>query len=306
MRYLIFSDRRTAAETLARLNAYWRQIQSSPGNWGGIWEHPVELKYAVDYDEPVSRAPELIPAGTEIVDLAEATRRGFYFGPLDGRFYRPLHKCQDAEILGSTLAGIYGHAPFPVVRSLFLAALSSLYSVREHLSKTLRGPAAKALPHYAAVRDWWEARRTEMFREGELLHFLYELNNSEKHGTPSVVVALHPLARYFGGGNVLNANGSQYLGNAMGLRLGAEGAFVSSGFAVGYEKWDLLPDPHAIQSMGFDGAEFTFAILGLPRIHLGQPIAGDDPVTVLKLAVGYHFDLVRGAIEKWNSSSAPS
>lgn len=178
--------------------------------------------------------------------------------------------------------------------------------MREHLSKTLRGPAAKALPYYTAVRDWWEDRRTEMFREGELLHFLYELNNSEKHGSASVVVALQPQARYFGGGNVLNATGSQYMGNAMGLRLGAEGAFASSGFAVGYEKWDLLSDPNAIRSMGFEGAEFTFSIVGLPRIHLGQPIAADDPVTVLKLAVGYHFDLVRGAIEKWNCSPAPA
>lgn len=87
VRYLIFNDRRTAEEVLARFNTFLGQVQSTPGQWGEVWEHPVEVKFAVEYDEPVSRAPELVPTGTEIVDFGEATKRGFYFGPLNGTFY---------------------------------------------------------------------------------------------------------------------------------------------------------------------------------------------------------------------------
>lgn len=194
MNYLLFDDRAAALEVMEQMNAYGRQSQGPCFNWSDVLEHPVDLRFALPYDERMSGALNLAQTKGELVDEGEATKQGFYFGPLNGRFYKPLHKCQDAAILADNLAGAYGHAPFPVTRSLFLGALGSLYAVREHLKKTLQGPAAKALPYYGQMQQWWQARKEEMGRTGELLHFLHELNNSEKHGFgPCRLTAQGPL-----------------------------------------------------------------------------------------------------------------
>lgn len=303
MQYIIFANRILAMEALQRINTEGRKTKGQHFQWANVCEHPVDLQCALAYDPRTCGGLDLADLAGEIVEAADASHRGFYFGPLDGRFYKPLHKCQDASILAESLARAYGHTPFPVTRTLFLAALGSLYAVRSHIRKTMQGPAAKALPHADKIARWWADREREMNQEGELLRFLHELNNSEKHGTPSVPVGLQPQGVYLltEKDAVVDFTGSQYMGNTMGLRLGAEGAFTTTPFAFGYEKWDAIPQPvDALKEFGIKHANFTFSILGLPKIHLGQPLLTADPVEVTRIAVGYYFDLVKGAIDVWN------
>jgi hypothetical protein len=304
MQYLIFANRALAAEALQRINTEGRKRNGPHFQWANVCEHPIDLRCALAYDPGTCRGLDLADLSGEIVEEADASHRGFYFGPLEGRFCRPLHKCQDASILAENLARAYGHTPFPVTRSLFHAAFSSLYSVRSHIKKTMQGPAAKALPHADEIARWWADREREMNQEGELLRFLHELNNSEKHGTPSVPVGLQPKGVYLltEKDAVMEFTGSQYMGNAIGLRLSAEGAFTTTPFGAGYEKWEALPHPaQALKDFGIKHVNFTFSILGLPKIHLGQALKTAEPVEITRLAVDYYFDLVNGAIDAWNS-----
>ena len=91
------------------LNEWYKKTHGS--QWAEIYEHPSEFMYAVPFD---TRVRDVIREDAELVDEAEASKRGFYFSPLKGRFYKPLHKCQDAEILLAAFAESYRRAPFPV------------------------------------------------------------------------------------------------------------------------------------------------------------------------------------------------
>ena len=232
----------------------------------------------------------------------EATHVGFYFGPLNGRFYKPLHKCQDAEMLWKALADGYGRLSFPVGRCLFLSGIGALYAAEQNLGKILKGAASLALPHQAALSKWWEARLQEIHKCGELLHFLRALNNSDKHGAPSVPTGLRPIAKYVGEKGQLIAVGSEYMGDTMGFRMAAEGLFQSLPFAGGYEKWTETDDDNALARLSCQEAHFTFEILGLPKQHLGKEHGKFSPPDVLRVAIDYHYELVRKAIDFWREA----
>ena len=267
-------------------------------------EHPVDIRFAVPFSDRVRGAfGESIPPG-QILDEEQVLLDGFYLGPLNGRFYKPLHKCQEADLLCQSLAGVYPRAPFPVSRSLFLGILGALYSVQQNLDKILRGAAAQALPGYQGIAAWWKSRRDEIHRHGELLHYLQGLNNSDKHGSPSVPVGLKPKGRFWGEKGALLFTDSEYLGDALGIRMSAEGVFLRADFTEGYEQWNPHPDIDWVTQSGFHGAEFTFELVGLPPTHLGMAFPARDPVSIARMAIHYHYELIRDAIHQWRRGAS--
>jgi hypothetical protein len=302
MEYLVFRDAQQAKDTLEFLNR-WNQ-RPTGSNWAGLVEHPSRHLYAVPVDDRVRPALDLSKVNATLMSEANASMEGFYFGPLSGRFYKPLHQCGDAELLIDEFVKGFGRLPFPLARSLFFASLGVLYAARCHLGEILTGEVAKGLPRYDSLSSWWQARCQEMHRHGELLHFLHGLNNSEKHSRPSVAVALLPEARYLMPHGEVIARGSEFMGEPRGLRLSAGGLFQAAPFAPGYERW-RSPDPtQAHPDYGITGANFTFTIAGLPDRHLGQRLVDSKPPAVLRLYLDYHYDVLRAAIEQWNAASS--
>lgn len=274
--------------------------------WGDVVEHPAAFRYAVPFENNLRGA-----FGTELpgqlASESQATALGFYFSPLNGRFYKPLHQCQSAETLVDALAETYGQLPFPVSRTLFHGALAFFYAVRENTRYIVTGEVAQSLPRFPDLRRWWNERTNEMYAQGELLHFLHGLHNSAKHGDASVPTHLRPMARYLdASGRTILASGCQYMADAMGTRFGSEGVFEAKPFAPGYERWCAHSNPSWVTNSGFRNAEFAFEIAGLPSTHVGLPIERRDPVSVASIALEYHYELVRGAINAWAAASQKS
>lgn len=300
MDYLIFSDRAEAERTLAQLNEWTR------ARWGREWarliEHPVELRYAVCVDERVNGALAGDLAKVTMSE-AEATRLGFYFSPLEGRFYKALHKCDEAEILWQSLADGYGRISFPAARCLFVGVLGALYSVDQNLKMIVTGDAARSLPNYGGLEKWWKDRRDEIHKPGELLYFLRSFNNSDKHGDASVPIGLRPTVRLISSDNQeLVLTGSEYMGDATGFRISAHGAFQAKPFAGGYERW-VESDEAGIHAFVSCKASFTFEVLGAPTVHLGVPHQAVTPPAILRLAVDYYLELVGNAVLEWERAA---
>lgn len=300
MNYLVFSGQAEAEQELCRINSWFKQ--TTGGHWGDLKEHPVKFLFAVPFDERVRGAFGAQPLPGTFMDEAEASKAGFYFRQLNGRFYQPLHKCQEAELLFQSLESFYPKVPFPVARSLFMSILGALYAAQQQLGKILKGPVAVSLLGHAEIQVWWKERTDEMHLHGELLHYLHGLNNSEKHGEPSVIVGLRPRARYYQHGGIIHAEGGEYMGDSIGTRMSAEGVFVARAFANGYELWKPQLTPEWAAGFGIHGVEFTFDLLGLPSKHLGQDHGAVTPVEVAKVAIDYHYELIREAIEQWKQA----
>lgn len=298
MNYLLFTDVGEARATLAKLNEWSKTKIGS--NWGNLKEHPARFIWALPFDERVKGALGPDCGGGRLVSQDEAYMEGFYFGPLEGRFYKPLHKCQETELLFQEFAGSYKNSPFPIQRSLFLGMLGAWYSVQENLKTILQGEVANSLPGHLALSAWWERQKEDIHRKGEILHYLRHLNNSEKHGEPGMPVGLLPMGRFLRKNGEIRAIGSQYMGDAMGLRMGAEGLFLMSQFEGGYEYWKPTMLPDLGERFEILGAEFTFSLIGIPNAHLGCVMPATDPVSVGKLAVDYNYNLVRAAIQQWS------
>jgi hypothetical protein len=304
MDYLLFADRAEAERLTSKINDWL--LARTGQRWGALIEHPSELKYAVPIDERVRGAlPENLVKGA--VSEAEATRVGFYFSPLHGRFYKPLHKCEEAEILWGALNSGYGKLPFPVARCLFMGSLGALYSAEQHLKVILSGPAARALLGYSAIDAWWRKRRDEIHRQGELLHFLRSLNNSEKHGASNVPTGLRPTARLINSdGSQLTFSGTEFMGNPLGFRMSAEGPFRAESFAVGYERWIESDEASLHAFVTCKDAFFAFELLGAPSRHCGSLHQAKTPPEFLRLAIDYHFQLVRDAVLEWDKAVGSS
>lgn len=294
MQFLVFEDLDSARRAESEMNGYFRR--RSQFSWGELIEHPVEMKFAVPFGSEVAAAFSGPPPG-RLISEGEAYREGFHLGPLNGRFYPAIERCQEGEALVEAFADCYSYVPFPVARALFLGALGAFYSAKCQIEETVEGPAAKMLPGTTALQKWWADRTAEIQRTDGVLKYLHVLYNTRKHGKP--ITGLKPTAQYRGGDGAVVAEGRQYLADAMGTRVSAEGVFQAEQFAPGYERWHPVMNPETI---GFADARFTFELVGLPATHLGANIASRDPVSVLRLALAYYWELVRGAIEQWNAA----
>lgn len=267
--YRLFPTMADAWNAVEKINQALN-YEGTAETWGEPIEHPYGHEALIRFrPEFLNERALTVFAGTEEIDLIEATRRDFYIGPFPGRFGKARAKLEEAQFLHDDLSRHRLIPAAPLVRALFFAFLSTLYALKEVLKKT-------SMFKDNEVRAWWKLRQAELERKGEILQYLIFIVNRDKHNASSYIsISAHIY-------NTQILNGELPNGTAE-IRQSAEGMLAYT--YPNTSKFRRIP-------VGTIDSRYSVTLIGAPHEHLGRAVNGSDLFEAAQIALEYFEQLV--------------
>ncbi len=234
--------------------------------------HPTKQEALLKYRPDMLIGCEDIFEGIPALTLDEAVAEGWYLGPFQGRLGKTRAKLEEAQHLSDTLESPQIRDNRPVFRALFFAYISALYSLRESLKKVC--------PVYdGKLKDWWAVRIKELATRGELLSYLLEIGNRDKHNHENFL-------RYPANITYIKISYQLPPGWPPGkypVVISGEGNFAM--FDVGKKTFRRIP-------LGLSQGEYKVDLIGAPARHLGVAITDPDVLSLCRLVREYFEEVV--------------
>lgn len=290
--YFIFNDLEECKETLSKINKK-RNITS--GSWCQPHKNQTEDLWLLTYDgNQISDCREILIPFEEI-DLKEAIKRGWYFGPFVGSLAREREKLEDIHFIFDSLLSSYGKPNFPATRAIALSFLSACYSLKESLNKKIKGTSLKK-----ELGKWWGERLKEQNMKKELLNSFHIFMNTEKHGGASAgqisEIELHPVAHMTG----LIITNHHIHANPDTLEMSAQGAFMTA--------YENTPNERRFP-VGIHDAVYEIRVKNAPKKHLGKEIENATFLDMMTLTRNYYMKILFEAesiLGARNNNSSPA
>jgi hypothetical protein len=273
--YFVFDNLDQCNSTLNEIN---KKRNITNGTWCQPHKNQTENLWLLTYDnKQISDCRELLTSFEEI-ELAEAKKRGWYFGRFTGSFAREREKLEDIHFVYDSLLSNYGKPNFPATRAIALSFLSACYSLKESLNKKIRGSSLKT-----DLGEWWKNKVKEQDAKGELLISFHIFMNTEKHGGASAgrisEIELNPIAHM----SALIITNHHIHCNPKTLEMSAQGVFMTA--------YENTPNERRFP-VGIHDAVYEIRVKNAPNKHLGQDISNATFLDMMTLIRNYYMNLL--------------
>lgn len=303
--YYIFPNEELASKTLSQINMIMGFKKGLPSaNWCDIETHPKTSECLLLYDSRIEKCQYLFKDYSKI-SLSRAIELGWYFGFHKGRYARLIAKLEEANILFHEIKSNYGVSFFTVQKALLLSFTYSCYSIKETISylsnyrnksNKIKNPKSSD-EQQAWWRDKWD---NEINSKGELLQYVNNLHNSDKHSTSLYVQAkaVYHMTR-LGGKNIL-CRGNQFLeGEGGRIYMGSEGFFEVDKTGNFPMRRPVSDQSKLMSALSISKADYEIELVDVPNLHLGKKIYPNSTIDYLRLVHEYYVSLVNEVVTKF-------
>jgi hypothetical protein len=273
--------------------------------WTDIVYHPTKLTFLIAYTDRIAKCLKHFKGYQHLLEK-EVIKKGYYLGFHKGRYGKLLDKIEEADLIIDQLKENQGDSFFIIQRNLVLSIAYTFYSIKESLSRISRykNRNGKIINVYSSQEqeNWWNQKLdTEIEKDDELIAFLINLHNTDKHDFSSHI---KPKAKYFikrHGVGSLNFEGNQYMISKDGkIYFGADGFYELIEIDSRIKKTKLKDPTIMKDSFSFDKIQFDYELVGLPNMHLGKKLDNLNNYEVINFARIYFESIVIEAMNKFN------
>ena len=280
--YYIFNDLESCLKALQEINIKKNFREGT--NWPEPLKNQTKDVWAIPFDsQQIGDCEDILKTG-ELIDKAEAIKRGWYFGQFSGPFAREREKLEDVHFIFDALIANYGRPNFPATRSLILSFLSGCYYLKESLHKKIT-----TSDFDVEFKNWWSLKKKEQDLKKELLFEYHVFMNTEKHGGASAgqlsSIRLEAVSYI----TTLIVTHHHPHANPQSMTISSEGAFMTAYQNTPMER--RFP-------VGIHEAVYEIKVTGSPNKHLGQDINGASLLEQLSLIRNYYQQLLFDAETK--------